>query len=102
MSFIACAHFSFDHRVNLDLGLLVSFFLGIVMSAASTTASVSRYTAVFIVLQLRGFSGTNWEYEFVTTLGRVPVWLLEISILVTCRIRCFCSDCTSALLVSGH
>ena len=72
------------------------------MLAASTTASFSRSTAVFIVLQLRGFSGTNWAYEFVTTLGRVPVCLFEISILVGCRIRCFCSDCISALLVNGH
>ena len=72
------------------------------MLAASTTASVGLSTAVFIVLHLRGFSGTNWEYVFVTTLGRVPSWLFEISILVTCRIRCFCSDCISDLLVSGH
>ena len=65
LSIIVYAHCSFHHKMDLDLGLLVLFVLGISMLAASIIASVSRSTAVFIVLELIGFS-TNLGYEFVS------------------------------------
>ena len=66
MSFIAYAHCLFHHRVHLHLGLLVSFLLGIVMLAVSTITSVSRSTTVTMVVELIGFSCTNWGYKFVS------------------------------------
>ena len=66
MSSIAYAHSSFHHRVNLNLGLLVSFLLGTVTLHASTISSVSQSTTVIMLLELIGFSCTNWGYKFVS------------------------------------
>ena len=63
LPFIACAHCAFHHRVNLRL--LVFLVLGIAMLAASIVASISRSSAMFMLLKLIGFS-SNWEYEFVS------------------------------------
>ena len=66
MFFIAYAHSSFQHRVNLNLELIVSFLLGIVTLDVSTIGSVSRSTTVIMLLELIGFSCTNWGYKFVS------------------------------------
>ena len=66
MSLIAYAHSTLHHRVNLNLGLLVSFLLGIVTLDVSTIGSVSRSTTVIMLLELIGFSCTNWGYKFVS------------------------------------
>ena len=66
MSFIAYAHSAFHHRMNLNLGLLVSFLLGIVTLDVSTIGSVSRSTTVIMLLELIGFNCTNWGYKFVS------------------------------------
>ena len=66
MSFIAYAHSSFHHRVNLNSGLLVSILFGIVTLDVSTIGSVSRSTSVIMLLEFIGFSCTNWGYKFVS------------------------------------